>query len=125
MFDKYRTNSFIYYNTIENKNDLIRGIFDGDGSICHRYENKNKGRMNITVPVIKKDIKLIIDDYFKNNNIKYSTYLDKRGAGCWCISVNRQEGLNKFFNLIYSNNPELYLKRKYDKFVYFLYNNET
>jgi hypothetical protein len=22
MFDKYRTNSFIYYNTIENKNDL-------------------------------------------------------------------------------------------------------
>ena len=46
-----------------------------------------------------------------------STYFDKRGNGSWYLSINRKADIKKFHKLVYSNNPKLFLHRKYDKFI--------
>lgn len=112
---KYRKGIYEYYLK-SNKNDFIRGLFDGDGSVSY-CGTKVGGRIGFSVNSNSPDIKMIIEDYCVLNNLTTNTYFDKRGNGSWYISINQQKDVNKFFNLIYSENPKLYIHRKYNKFL--------
>jgi len=96
--------------------DLIRGIFDGDGSI---WSNKTRNRghaVNFTGNyVLLKDI----FDYLKSNNIiKANTSVKKKPhqADSYFVFSSKKDVIN-FGKYIYSTNCSLYLKRKYLKFV--------
>lgn len=94
---------------------LLRGLFDGDGSI---YSNKTDNKtIEYTVnfssnKFILTEIKLLLKNYnISSSNIRYrrdsiySGMLDIRG------SMN----IEKFYNLIYSDS-NFYLQRKYIRF---------
>lgn len=97
-------------------NDMLRGYFDGDGSI---YKNGEKG---FTVS-FSSNINILnnLKSYFnaldikssnirlRNKNSEYSAMLEIRG--------NNQ--IIKIKNLLYSKNNIFYLKRKYSKFLAF------
>lgn len=94
--------------------DLIRGIFDGDGSI---YYFKNRGFfINFTGGnVLLNDI----FNYLKENNIiktKTSVKQKSHQADSYFVFSSTENIIN-FGNYIYSTNCSLYLKRKYLKFV--------
>jgi len=115
--NKDRSGIYNYYKNCNDKYDFIRGLFDGDGSVSYKTNSNTLLRVGFSINSRCSDIKLVIDDFIKTNNLCGSTYLDKRGSGSYYISINSQENVYKFYNYIYQNNPELYLKRKYNKFT--------
>lgn len=117
-FGKYlmkgRPNIFEYYSSC-NKIDFIRGYFDGDGTIALRKNKQNAIGFSINSQCV--DIIKILDDFANQYGFTLSKYFDKRGNGSWFYSINRADEIKKFYYLIYSNNPDLYLERKYKKFL--------
>lgn len=111
---KGRPNIYEYYKRC-NKIDFIRGYFDGDGTIALRKNKQNV--IGFSINSYSPDLLLILEDFANEYGFTLSKYFDKRGNGSWFITINRINEIEKFYNLIYSNNPELYLKRKYDKFL--------
>ena len=102
----------LYQNS--NKADFIRGMFDGDGSVC----SFNRGlRVTGVVNSNHKDTLKIWQDFARENGLYLYVYYDKRGNGSYNLSFNRKDGVNFIFNFMYSNDPKLFLKRKYDVFV--------
>lgn len=99
---------------VSNKSDFIRGMFDGDGSVC----SFNKG-LRITGVINGKhtDILKIWEDFANENGLYLYKYFDKRGSGSYNISFNKKDSVNFIYNFMYSNNPKLFLKRKYNVFV--------
>jgi len=94
--------------------DMLRGIFDGDGSI---YGDFNKGytvcfSSNIYILRIIKEILL-------NNNIKTSNVRlrNKNSEYSAMLEMRSNVSIEKFKILIYNDN--FYLKRKYSKFLEF------
>lgn len=93
--------------------DLIRGIFDGDGSI---WSSKERYGINFTGSFI-----LLTDilNYLKSNNIiKVNTFVHKKPhqADSY-FNFTSKKDIIAFGKYIYSTNCSLYLKRKYLKFV--------
>jgi hypothetical protein len=99
--------------------DMIRGFFDGDGSI---FSNKREGRSEEFTISFSSNI-YILDEIkcfltvnnitsskirLRNKNSEYSGMLEIRG------SLN----IEKFYKLIY--NDSFYLKRKYNKILNFI-----
>lgn len=97
--------------------DFVRGVFDGDGCVYYHKESKNK-RLNTSFASGSKDFiyglekalqslgmpkKKIYEQHYKN--IYYSlTYAHKKSVS--------------LFKIMYENlENDLYLKRKYDRFV--------
>ena len=97
-------------------NDMLRGYFDGDGSI---YGDLNKGytvcfSSNETVLNILKNYFTILDIKTsnirrRNKNSEYSAMVEIRG--------NNQ--IIKLKDLLYNKENIFYLKRKYNKFLEF------
>lgn len=104
----------VYKNS--NKNDFIRGMFDGDGTVCEMSNSNKLLRIGISINAKQKEMLEIFESFCEDNNIKISIYFDKRGNGAYFISINKKEDVLKFFNLIYSN-CGIYLKRKYKVFT--------
>lgn len=117
LFRSCRKGLVDLYNQSD-KNSFIRGIFDGDGSVTEMSNSKNLLRVGITINSKCFDLYYIVTSFFKDNKFQHmSEYLDKRGVGCYYLSLNNKLDVNKFFNLIYSNNPKLFLERKFKVFV--------
>lgn len=118
-FKKGRVGIKAVYDSCENKHDFIRGLFDGDGCVTECTSDQRRMLLRIFFSINSgcSEVKEIIDSFCAENDIKESFYFDKRGSGSWYNSINRKEDVAKFFNLIYGNNPSLFLKRKYDIFV--------
>lgn len=100
---------FKYYN------DMLRGFFDGDGSI---YSNNKKGytvAFSSNIHILK-----IIKNYLQKIDIKSSNirlrYPDSIYSGSIEMRGNNQ--ILKFIDLIYKDN-NFCLKRKHDRFVEF------
>ena len=71
----------MYYKNCENKTDFIRGLFDGDGTIC-KHNKTNGGRIGMVISKQQPDIKKIFDNFCYEFSLKTSTYNDTRGSGC-------------------------------------------
>ena len=119
-FDKNRTGIYTYYQNCTNKLNFIRGLFDGDGGICKRNRSKDNlpyWSIYFVVNSQQKEIKQIIDDFSREYNFNFSIYFDKRGIGCYNYNISNQKEIKRFYELLYKNKPELYLERKYQKFL--------
>jgi hypothetical protein len=111
-----RKGVYDYYKNC-NKNDFIRGYFDGNGSVSYHPKSPKNLRIGFSINSGHIDIKMIIDDFCKEKGLHESIYLDKRGVGTYYISINSKLDVLSFYNYIYENNPFLYLKRKYNIFI--------
>ena len=102
---------------------MIRGIFDGDGSV---YVNKTKTKYND----IKREYKYInvsftsgsyefaveINEILHRNNINSHIVKDSRQNHlCWYVKIYSKEDVVRFYLYVYLD-CTLYLKRKYNIF---------
>ena len=117
---RYLVNSkqdlYAYYINAKDKNAFIRGVFDGDGSVCY-YSGRKTLRIGFTINSDHVSILKILKDYFEANDITYSVYLDKRGNKSYNLSIGSKESVSKLFNLMYSDKSNLWLERKYKIFI--------
>lgn len=89
---------------------FIRGMFDGDGSICiYKYSYQKKHSFHLGYTGLK-EVVCFVYDYFNMN-----TKLVDEGNGFYsCISSSRKNVI-KWFNMMYSES-HIYMNRKYFKF---------
>lgn len=100
--------------------DYIRGYFDGDGSV--KYSKTLTFQIDST-----NHSNLLEMQKYLENKLNISLYIAIREAGSGAeghkhkIPLYRLYGYGtnakKIFEFLYSENPELYLKRKYDKYI--------
>lgn len=116
-YAKYLENSkeklFDYFTNLskEEQNEFIRGAFDGDGGVC----KKGKGVRCYFCANSKDALDKVYEYWFNANNIAFSKYHDKRGAGAYNYNIGNQKEIKKFVDLIYIN-AEYKLTRKYNIF---------
>ena len=112
---KNRTNIYELYKSFSktSKADFIRGLFDGDGSICQR--GNGTSCIGFSINSACDGIRRIIEDFCLENNLSLSKYYDKRGNGSWYYSINAKNDKIKFAEIIYNNNG-ICLKRKKEAF---------
>ena len=112
-----RKNLYDYYNILDynEKCNLIRGLFDGDGSISPIHKSNN---LRFTYVLNSKhiSIKKIIEDFFKEEFWNLSIYYDKRGNGVYNYNIGKQSNVEKIFKLLYQNKDCLKLNRKFEIF---------
>ena len=92
--------------------DILRGIFDGDGSLSIDYRHGVSGKFRIASG--SREFLLQIQKFLSGYNIKSSIYED---SSCKCMSLT--VGVLSDIIAIYTNmykNSSYFLKRKYDKF---------
>lgn len=113
-----------YTNTVTMKNipnylkkDFIRGYLDADGTIT--YFNKEHTRFKISICSYNKDILEEINDFiFEQLGIKRRIY-ERKGRQLYFLDYSNQEQIYEVLNLLY-NNAEMYLERKYNRYLEFL-----
>lgn len=103
---------------------FIRGYFDGDGSICFSAKKSRcEVRIISSLPFCNSysdfmKNKLFIDKIYEHE-LQFSVHenLPYRSIG-----IGSMDNIKKFYNYIYSDSDELFLKRKHDIFIeYFNY----
>ena len=97
-------------------NDMIRGFFDGDGSI---YKNGEKG---FTISFSSNKYVLNnLKNYFNNLGIKTSNIRlrNKKSEYSAMLEVRGNNQIIKLKSLLYNEENIFYLKRKYNKFLDF------
>lgn len=97
----------------KNQNNFMRGAFDGDGGVCYKKNQKLRAYLCANS---KDGLDKIYEYWFNINNIVYSKYFDKRGAGAYNYNVGKQSEVQKMAKLMYSS-KNIYLKRKHDIFL--------
>ena len=102
--------------------DFIRGVFDGDGNISLSYvQTKTKGeQIYLRWRLISGSKKLLefIQDQLKTLKVPYKKIYCTNKTDGKTIYTLEYSGKNaeQIFELMYQNNPQLYLKRKKEKF---------
>ena len=93
--------------------DYIRGLFDGDGSI-------KKGN-SITWQIDTNSLEIVetIKKYLLEEHHLQAewTVIPKKNMDLYRIYMYGKEKCLKIYNIMYSTNSELFLKRKKDKFI--------
>lgn len=98
--------------------NFIRGFFDGDGGVCIRYTKQYPYiSVYFTIGSKKSELKKLLDYWLGKNNFNFSVYYDKRGAGAYNYNLSKKSEVERFYKIIYNNNPKFYLLRKYLIFV--------
>lgn len=88
--------------------DFIRGYFDGDGCIMNLKNNRVNSAFTCGSKSFLDDLLSFLQEYADVQGGSYD-------ASCVSLKFGKKDTL-KIGNYIYQNNPELYLKRKKDKF---------
>ena len=101
------------------KDEFVRGLFDGDGSIVFKEDKNARKTVGFSVNSNCADIKLIIEDFARRYNIIVSKYLDNRGNGSWYLSFNGVKSLEVIYHIFFDKNREIKNDRKYGIFVDF------
>lgn len=102
--------------------DFIRGVFDGDGNISLSYvQTKTKGeQIYLRWRLISGSKKLLefIQEQLKTLKVPYKKIYCTNKKDGKTIYTLEYSGKNaeQIFELMYQNNPQLYLKRKKEKF---------
>lgn len=90
--------------------DYVRGLFDGDGSV------KQGSSVCWQVDSGSLEIILEIQKFFKEEGIELEyTFLPKKNVTLYRLYGYGREKLNKIYQLLYSTDSDLYLKRKKEK----------
>lgn len=118
---KERKSDNIRFPKIENKyvSHIIRGIFDGDGSV---YINKTKTKYNSKIKYYQyinasfttgsNEFANDIKDILVQNGIDAKIVKDSRKKHlCWYVKVYSKDSIEKLYNYLYSDSV-LFLKRK-------------
>ena len=95
--------------------DFIRGYFDGDGCIYEVKRKRPTPGLEIDFATGSKDFAIKIINVL-NENVHVSIRLTNPRKNYYRIRGWNQAS-EAIFNYMYSENPTLYLKRKYDKFL--------
>ena len=106
------------FPTIENAQymvDVVRGIFDGDGSIMYRVGANNFITANINICGTKNVLQTI--EQFSGFNWNWYQRHPSSDVDNWQIDCGRQNDIINFLNNIYAN-ADVFLDRKY-KLYYF------
>ena len=93
--------------------DYIRGYFDGDGSV---NTNGNNGIRFSICAANKKILEWIIDVFYKYGIPKVNIYKKIIGLNPLYYFEYSTNSTKKIYNILYSTNSNLYLKRKKNKF---------
>ena len=98
---------------------VIRGIFDGDGSV---YINKTKSSgkvysyLNASFTTGSEHFADDIIEILKSNDITAHKVKDSRKEyNCWYVKIYSKKDMKKFYEFMY-NGAVLYLDRKKDLF---------
>ncbi len=95
--------------------DYIRGLFDGDGSIKAR---KERNYPTWQIDSSSKQIVEKIQTYLNKFNIKTSIYeMPKVNINIYRITCSNISGCKKIFDIMYYPEVNLYMKRKYNKYI--------
>ena len=104
-----------------NMNHLIRGIFDGDGSVYNSTTTNKGNRYTYKYLSFTSGSEQFVNDlsdFLTNNDIKFKVTLDNRRKDCtnktYYIKIQRKEDVQKLKSLMYKDCKEWKLKRKYD-----------
>lgn len=100
---------------IEYMKDFIRGYFDGDGCIYEVKRKRPTPGLEIDFATGSKDFAIKIINVL-NENVHVSIRLTNPRKNYYRIRGWNQAS-EAIFDYMYSENPTLYLKRKYDKFL--------
>ena len=101
--------------------DFIRGYFDADGCVMIRKNKIAKNKPLIKIDGASKAMMDWIRDILANQYHIYTpSYHTKvcsdAGTIMYSYAINAYDMIEKFYHLMYDDNPELFLKRKKDKF---------
>lgn len=80
--------------------DIVRGVFDGDGSVA--------ANGSVTITSGSKAFVEQLGNFFSDNKIRFSVHTDHRGNSCYNLYI-KDRGL--FYSLLYDN-ATIMLKRK-------------
>lgn len=102
---------------------VIRGFFDGDGSITTWYvpannNRKERVRSSFMIDCKSADILIEIQNLFVKYNIHTKVIYLKRDQ-MYRICTGSKEEIIKIFNLLYKDS-NFFLKRKYNKFNHYV-----
>lgn len=100
----------------EYKLDFIRGYFDGDGSVGEQWSKKSKTPM-LRVRFCSGSQKMmlqVVEELYKHGVPKVNVRKVKN-KNLYNIDYS-QLSSKKIYNLFYTDNPEIFLKRKKEKF---------
>lgn len=95
---------------IELKHHFIRGMFDGDGSICiyhYPYFKKHSYHLGYT------GVKYVVDYIYSYFNL-HTKLVDEGNKIYTCVSANSHEVIH-WYNLLYKE-AHIYMDRKHKKF---------
>lgn len=98
--------------------DLIRGIFDANGSVYIR-NNKYK-KLMITFYSTHKMLESIMNKLIESINIDMHKITDQKKTNVSLFSLSKKEDIINFYRYIYYKKDIIYLKRKKDKFDEYL-----
>lgn len=115
-----RKSKILRFPKIEEKYEriVIRGIFDGDGSV---YINKtvSNGKIyryiNASITTGCESFAEDILNILIKNGINAHKIKDSREKDCWYIKIYSKDAIKNFYEYIYKDS-KLHLKRKYDLF---------
>lgn len=115
-----RKSKILRFPKIEEKYEriVIKGIFDGDGSV---YINKtvSNGKIykyiNTSITTGSENFAEDILDILTKNGINAHKVKDSRKKDCWYIKIYSKDAVKKFYEYLYEDS-KLHLKRKYDLF---------
>mgnify|MGYP002621613346 FL=1 len=88
--------------------DFVRGYFDGDGCIMRLKGNRINSAFTSGSKQFLDDLHLILKKYAGVEGGSYD-------SSCMSLKFGKKDSL-KIGHFMYKNNPELYLKRKREKF---------
>ena len=98
--------------------DLIRGIFDANGSV-HIRNNKYK-KLIITFYSTNKMLKSIMNQLINDIDIGIHKITDQKNTNVSLFSLSRSEDIINFYNYIYHSDNIICLNRKRNKFIEYL-----
>lgn len=103
---------------------FLRGYFDGDGSICESFSNKNSVTATLYTTFCSGSFDFINYIYqFVSNEVKTTGHLQDFGTGKkWQIKYNTNDSI-KLLNYIYGS-CSIYLDRKYALYERIVKNND-
>lgn len=102
---------------------FIRGVYDGDGSVCQSYRNENNKPILVTITATENMCLAIKDICKKYIGINASIY----DASCHngitkVLTISGRNVAKIFLDWIYDG-ADIFLQRKYDRYVDYYMNN--
>lgn len=96
---------------------FIRGFFDGDGSIYFRGKNKDAKSVSFvsTRKFLMKLKEILLEESIDSSDflIRYKNKIDSAGE----IRFGDKKGVRRFYEYVYKDCENLFLKRKKEKFI--------